>query len=82
MERKQINREADKWLTSDPENRAQVLIMTEQYGNSEPRLSFSAGGNRELLVQALCETLNRQPAFAAIVADAIERYNAYKVSQN
>lgn len=80
MNRKQINKEADKWLMADTHNRAQVIIMAEN--PDDPHLSFSAGGNGELLVQALCETLNKYPLFAAILADAIERYNANRVSQN
>lgn len=80
MNRTQINKEADKWLMADTPNRAQVVIMAEN--PEDPRLSFSAGGNGELLVQALCETLNKYPLFAAILADAIERYNAEKIQMN
>lgn len=80
--RPQINRTADNWLMADPENRAQVVIMSEQPDNDMPRLSFSAGGNRELMIQSLCETMNHQPDFTAILAEAIQRYNDYKVSQN
>lgn len=80
--RKDINKAADKWLTADLEHRAQVFITAEQREGQDPRLSFSAGGNPELMVQALCEVMNKYPQFTVILADAVERYNSYKVSQN
>ena len=81
MERRQINKEADKWLMSDTDNRELVLIMSECV-NDEPHLSLSIGGNRELLIQSICETMNREPALAAVMAEAIMRYNTYKIPNN
>lgn len=82
MNRQEINKQANKWLSIDTKNRASLVVMVEQNDDEEPHISLLGGGNCEFLINALCYMITRYTTFAYAIENAMERYKGFKASHN
>lgn len=82
MNRQDINREADNWLSRDPMNRANIVLLSERTPQGECHGSTSFGGNMQLIVDSLANTILKSPDFTEAVRQAVELYNAAKIQMN
>jgi hypothetical protein len=74
MDRREINTEANNWILQDEQHRAGFNIGCEVDSEGENRLSLAAGGNANLLLNAILSAMKLNPGLYTILKEAVDEF--------